>query len=683
MLRVNVSECHLAQRCPRLLAWQKAGHKQAWKVGLGGSGDTPGTLFHDAFAAPFHKAMASGTGPMADSFAKDVLQGPAKDLPRRIGAFFRDHLFVPYLQKHSATLTDKQTVALAGCLEAWGGALADFLAPLLRGQSEPSTLMQQVFHPPEQLLQAEYRFDDGESLTVSGRFDAVLLDSAAGEAVVVDFKGRRPTDLTEDFTQLVLYAWLLRESTGVMPRGIVLYLEADDGPAKFSANEIENGMRQLPQLFDVVRQVLEKREPLPCTVDSTLCGKCYYSKQCLRLKAADDSTTSAAMSPARHPDTSKETGRVADATPSPVAAEKSSVDAEEGEQALTRLCEILGRIGLDVRPHGVILGPRFMRLKIIPCLERGVTVNKLINRAVDLQVALALKAPPLIQAQQGFVSVDLPRSHREPLTLGALLNENTRTRPESDAAFPIGMTIAGQVFWVDLAEPTMTSILIGGTSGSGKSVLLQSIVVGLGLCAPAGSVRFVLVDPKRVTFTQYASLPCVEDPLYLDIGPALARLEKLVEEMEERYRLFEDAGVQDLRTYHHKSGARLARYVVMIDEYADMIIDKQTRSALETCIQRIGQKGRAAGFHLVLATQRPDAKVVNGVIKANLQLKIALKVTTATNSRIILDETGAEFLVGHGDMLVGGSTAIERLQGPMVTKSDVDRLIGKSTSTRS
>lgn len=274
--------------------------------------------------------------------------------------------------------------------------------------------------------------------------------------------------------------------------------------------------------------------------------------------------------------------------------------------------------------------------------------------------------------------MDLPRQSTQPLTLSTLLEVGLRNKPKSDAAFPLGMTIDGRTLWVDLAEPTMTSILIGGTSGSGKSVLLQSIVVGLGLSAPANGVKFILIDPKRVTFTQYASLPCVEQPLYLDTEPALERLQALVEDMEERYRLFEQAGVADIRGYVAQTGTALCRYVVIIDEYADMILDRKTRVELETCIQRIGQKGRAAGFHLILATQRPDAKVVTGIIKANLQLKIALKVTSVTNSRIILDEAGAEYLIGHGDMLVGGSTAIERLQGPMVSKTAMDLLSTKS-----
>ncbi|MBI5724653.1 MAG: PD-(D/E)XK nuclease family protein [Planctomycetes bacterium] len=669
MLKATVSDCHLAQRCPRLLARLRGGSGNAWKVGLDSSGDIPGQLFHDQFAAPFHKDMAAAFGKPGDSFA-EILRGPAESLGDRISLFLRNQYFIPYLEKHSETLTADQAVGLAGCMTRWSAVMAVFLAPLVGDEKDTRAVVRRVFHPPERLLQAEHQYEDGERLTVSGRYDALLLDSSKGEAVVLDFKGRRPTDICEDFTQIVLYAWLIRESTGVVPRGMVLYLDGDGGTAEFPAAEIERGICQLPHLFDDVRQVVENRGPLRRAADAALCRVCPFDKAC-----TDEPGVSVAVGKPLNP-----VAKQLDTKPPPLGKPIVNFqDQQEGKVALGRLCDLLDRVGLPSKPYGVIVGPRFLRLQIVPELEKGVTVGKLVNKAEDLQVALALKAPPLIQAQPGHISVDLPRSNREPLTLGALLETGVANRPASTCAFPLGMTIEGKVFWVDLAEPTMTSILIGGTSGSGKSVLLQSVVVGLGLCTPPGGVRFVLIDPKRVTFTQYAKFSCVENPLYLDIEPALARLKQLVEEMDDRYRLFENEGVSDVLSYASQTEKTICHYVVIIDEYADMILDRQMRNALEICIQRIGQKGRAAGFHLILATQRPDAKVVTGIIKANLQLKISLKVVSANNSRIILDEAGAEYLIGHGDMLVGGSTALERLQGPLVTKTELDQLALRQT----
>jgi S-DNA-T family DNA segregation ATPase FtsK/SpoIIIE len=276
----------------------------------------------------------------------------------------------------------------------------------------------------------------------------------------------------------------------------------------------------------------------------------------------------------------------------------------------------------------------------------------------------------MIAAQSGYVSVDVPRKARQPLSLDDVMKTAAPTRPKSDAAFPLGLDIDGKVFWVDLAEPIMTSILIGGTSGSGKSVLLRSIVISLLLCSPRDSLSFTLIDPKRVTFTDLKTLRCLEEgKLLLDTEDAMEALSATVEEMERRYVLMEDAGVSDVSGYNAQSEKMLKRRVVIIDEYADMIVSSQTRAALELFVQRICQKGRAAGIHLILATQRPDAKVVTGVIKANLQLRVALKVTSQGNSQIILGEgvKQAQYLLGHGDLLAGGSVPLQRLQAPLAS----------------
>jgi S-DNA-T family DNA segregation ATPase FtsK/SpoIIIE len=219
----------------------------------------------------------------------------------------------------------------------------------------------------------------------------------------------------------------------------------------------------------------------------------------------------------------------------------------------------------------------------------------------------------------------------------------------------------------------MTSCLIGGTSGSGKSELIRSLVVAIALNNPDMNLTCTLIDPKRVTFTDFGQSPFLSQPVIMDPDRAMDALMMHVSEMEERYRELEKAGCSNISEYNARHSPQMKRTIIVIDEYADLIMNKSTKEALESAIQKIGQKGRAAGFHLILATQRPDAKIITGVIKANLQLKIALKVTSSTNSRIILDETGAECLAGYGDMLVGGSVPIQRLQSAKVSKDDISR----------
>ncbi|MCP4691240.1 MAG: DNA translocase FtsK, partial [Desulfobacterales bacterium] len=268
------------------------------------------------------------------------------------------------------------------------------------------------------------------------------------------------------------------------------------------------------------------------------------------------------------------------------------------------------------------------------------------------------------------------RKTTTPLTLMELWEKGQTSRPESHAAFPIGMAVNGAVTWADLTSPTMTSILVAGTAGSGKSIFLRSAALGMALNADPGRIRFTLIDPKRVTFNDLSSLPHLQAPVIMDQAPALAVLERLVEEMEERYTLFEKRSAVDVAAYNLREKT-LPHHVVIIDEYADLMIDKETKKTTETQIQRLCQKGRAAGFHLILSTQRPDAKVVTPLIKANLQLKAALKVTTGANSQVILDEPGAERLMGAGDMLVGGAIPITRLQGAIPTRAEIEMVMGR------
>jgi S-DNA-T family DNA segregation ATPase FtsK/SpoIIIE len=404
----------------------------------------------------------------------------------------------------------------------------------------------------------------------------------------------------------------------------------------------------LPHLFDNAIRVIQAIDTgnvgnamLPKTDRPQLCQVCFYAKEC-------DSRF----------------GKIAD----------SPGVIPEAEEYLQQLVDCLGKHKLSVKPDGYIGGPRFIRLRIVPLAEKGVTVAKIQRRADDLQIGLELAHPPLIQTQRGHVSVDVPRKNTKLLTLLPLIRNGEENRPNSNVAVPLGADIEGKTFWLDLADPTMSSVLIGGTSGSGKSVLLQSLVLGLCLANPNARTEFTLIDPKRVTFTKFP-LEKVDAELICDPQPALDRLSLLVEEMEQRYCLFESEKCSDITAYNTANPQALLRHhVVIIDEFADLMIDKKANKELELVIQRLGQKGRAAGFHLVLATQRPEAKVISPLINANLQVKIAMKVTSQANSKIILDQGGAECLIGNGDMLLGGRVNLIRLQGAMASKTDYDAL---------
>lgn len=655
MHRTNVSSIHLCQRCPRLLGYQLSGYKNVWKIGLVGL-NMPGKIFHEHIAAPFHKAMASGPKTPIYQTVKSLLDKPQEKLEIGLLVLLEEHFFLPTIQRYGKTLRSDQILQLGRGLELWSRYLSQFLSKICQDRHhDPETLLTQSFYKPETLLKGTYILEDGRKLQIAGKYDALLFDSVAGEAIVIEFKGLKAGHLDEDFLQLVLYCWLIKAATDVTPCGVIFYLEEEEPEVLYSAEDLQQAMQNLSNLLWQVVDVIEvaqkkSKTKLPSTPDPYLCKICPFDPNCDQ-------------------DWGPRRGEM-----SMSSSQDSNDTTRETEQGLRALTQALDTLKLPVESAGYITGPRFIRYKIKPKLEQGVTVKKLVSQAENLQVALSLQTAPFIQPQAGYVSIDIPRKIRIPLTLREVWEKGQRNRPSSRVAFPIGMAIDGSVVWANLSDPTMTSILVGGTSRSGKSVFLRAATIGLALNAKPEAVQLTLIDPKRVNFTDLTALPHLSGPILMEPELAIGKLNELVDLMEERYRLFEKKKVPDINAYN-QIARLLGHQVVIIDEYADLMLDKDTQLQLESTVRRLGQKGRAAGIHLILATQRPDARVVTPIIKANLQLRVAFKVTTAVNSNIILDTTGAEYLTGHGDLLIGGSVPLQRLQGPLVTKTEIEMAI--------
>ncbi|MBF0530594.1 MAG: PD-(D/E)XK nuclease family protein [Deltaproteobacteria bacterium] len=649
MNKTNVTEIHLCHRCPRLLGYQLAGRKNAWKVGLKGLGHFPSTIFHDRIARVFVEKIISSQDSTLRKHLATAMKKGSEDLPETIYALVDQYVLEPFLMENASKMPDVCILALAKGVKAWCRYLAQFLITReIDDKTRASSRIAEIFSVPEANLEQGLKLENGLSIKVRGRLDTVLFDPADKEAVIIEFKGYKPEHDDEDFIQLALYAWLFREHTGVSPKGVVLYLDEERPEAAYSSmdlEQVEDNLKILIRTTIEVKQATGEKKHLPQPHDPQLCSICPFDQTC-----------------------DHDWGN---------RSEPPSPDQEENNEAatlMTNLITVLNKLKLPAEPRGYISGPRLIRLRIKPILEKGATVRKIMNKAEDLQVALSLKSAPLIRAQAGYLSLDAPRKFTVPLTLGELWEKGLRNRPISSVAFPMGLEVDGTVSWADLTNPTMTSILVAGTAGSGKSIFLRSVVIGLALNAGPDQVRVTLIDPKRVTFTDLTGLPHLAGPIIMDSPPALEALESLVEEMERRYHLFESESVADITLYNQRRPL-LPHQVVIIDEYADLIIDKKTKPEAESFIQRLGQKGRAAGIHLILATQRPDAKVVTPLVKANLQLKVALKVTSAANSQIVLDEPGAERLMGNGDMLVGGAIPLARLQGGIPTKTEIQAAI--------
>lgn len=335
---------------------------------------------------------------------------------------------------------------------------------------------------------------------------------------------------------------------------------------------------------------------------------------------------------------------------------------------LARAVEKLKAMGQPVNPQGFEIGPSFVRLRVTP--QGQTDINKVRKKDENLQLQLELPTRPLIASQAGYISIDVQRPDRQTVTLREVL----AARPTSLAgqpAFPVGKDVSGRVHWLNLADPASCHLLIAGTTGSGKSEFMKAMLAALAEALPPDQLHFVLIDPKQVTFNFQGDSPYLPHPVAYDVNDALPLIEACFGEMESRYTL--------LRQRHKENVAELtgadARpwIVIVFDEFADLMLDKESKKGLETLLKRLGGKARAAGIHLVLGTQRTEASVVTPLLRSNLPGRVSLKVTTDRDSKLILDAPGAANLLGRGDLLWRQGGGLLRLQSPFVGREELDR----------
>ncbi len=355
--------------------------------------------------------------------------------------------------------------------------------------------------------------------------------------------------------------------------------------------------------------------------------------------------------------------------------------ATEGElgAVAAKLQGTLEEFGLSSRVVGWIAGPSVTTFKI--AMGEGERVNKIVNLEDDIALSLAAKSVRIFAPIPGtsLVGIEIPNETPQPVYLSDVLPYATGGPLE--CAF--GRDSEGKPIVVDLAE--LPHLLVAGTTGSGKSVLLNAIIMSMLMRATPEQVRLIMVDPKRVEFTGYAGLPHLYVPVVTEPRQAASALQWGVTEMERRLKVFEHYKVRDIRTYNgNVDGGRydemenppkhMPYFVIVIDELADLMM--VAGKDVESSIVRIAQLGRAAGIHLIVATQRPSADVVTGLIRANIDNRVALSVDNAINSRIILDQKGAEQLLGKGDMLVKlRGKKPRRAQGCWVSDEEIEETV--------
>ncbi len=362
---------------------------------------------------------------------------------------------------------------------------------------------------------------------------------------------------------------------------------------------------------------------------------------------------------------------------SPQTRSNSAEAVAELREKSEKIQNTLKSFGIEVMIKDILRGPSITRYEIQP--GAGVKVSRIRGLEDDIALSLAAMGVRIEAPVPGkpVVGIEVPNIHKDTVTLREILQSSEFRSSKSKLTFAVGRDIAGNIILGDITK--MPHVIIAGTTGSGKSVCTRSIIMSILYNARPDEVKLILIDPKMVEFKVFDGIPHLLIPIVIDAKKAAGALNWAVNEMMRRYTIFSEIGANDLKSYNYIAGQdgleKLPQIVVFIDELADMML--VAGKEVEDSICRLAQMGRAAGMHLVVATQRPTTDVITGLIKANIPSRIALSVMSQVDSRTIIDMAGADKLLGNGDMLympIGMNKPI-RVQGCFASNKDISETI--------
>ena len=320
-----------------------------------------------------------------------------------------------------------------------------------------------------------------------------------------------------------------------------------------------------------------------------------------------------------------------------------------------------------------IEGPASVMYKAKP--GAGVDPRKLVEKSAALKLSLCLDQDQNINfnIDRGFVTIDVPKSDEQRYYVDAGETWKRWKRPENTLAVPIGEDRLGNLVILDFSSSNCPHLLVAGTTGSGKSEALNTILFGLTRHYKTSELQLILVDPKGTELTPFEGSPYLKGPIGWDDQDSIQLLKDAVEEMQRRNQLFRAAGKRNIVEYNSEAtdAQRLPWWIVVLDEYADLTHDPQSKKEIEAELKRLAQKARSAGIHVIIATQKPSAEVISTNIRSNLPAQLALRVKSATESRVVIDESGAENLNGKGDALLKAEGKLIRVQCSRVDSSCV------------
>ncbi len=350
----------------------------------------------------------------------------------------------------------------------------------------------------------------------------------------------------------------------------------------------------------------------------------------------------------------------------------SKVDNEEYYAISKKLEEKLGHFGVSGKVVGISPGPVVTTYEYAPAA--GIKINKIVSLADDL--ALGLKAPSVrvVGSVPGkaALGIEIPNKDRQVVYIRDLLTTEAYCSSQAKLSIALGLDVVGNPVIANLAK--MPHLLIAGATGAGKSVAINTIISSILFNATPDEVRMLMIDPKRIELSGYEGIPHLLHPVVVDPKLASRALQWAVREMERRYRLLEEAKVKNFDSYNLHIAEKLPYIVIVVDELADLMMT--AAKDVEASIARLAQMARAAGMHLILATQRPSVDVLTGLIKANFPTRISFKVASKIDSRTILDSSGAEHLLGAGDMLyLPSGKGVQRVHGAYISESETVQIV--------
>ncbi len=554
--------------------------------------------------------------------------------------------FFPYLQNAIAKDASKASLLL----QVWQGLqglIKKFTELLIinRRYCSAETVIQNTFISEERSLEYYFDLPNGTKQLIRGEFDCLVFNFELKRLCMVEFKTYQSVDSAAQLAQVSLYSYMLWKQKKAPVDSAVYCVLPEFKEYKYSWEQLENTVHQLIpykllQMQNWLSWESPNPNPPPATTQPHLCEICPQQQKCQTFFGVESN----------HDQNSD--------TEPPRKKPEPSINADEIGASLVTILESF-KVNVDY--YGADVSPAFIRVKIKPHL--GVKVPSILKLSADLQVQLGLEYPPLIAPQAGYVSIDLPRQDRQIAKFEDYIQKQFLP-PTAPVKIAIGVGIDGKLLEADLSDPNTCHFLVGGTTGSGKSEFLRSLLLSLIYRHSPQHLKIALVDPKRVTFPEFEQMSWLYAPVVKDSDRAVELMQELVAEMESRYQKFEKAKCADLTTYNQRSSPALPRIVCIFDEYADFMAEKEIRTILEQSIKRLGAMARAAGIHLIISTQRPEASIVTPIIRSNLPGRVALRTSSQADSCIILGgkETTAAYLLGKGDLVYQGGSHGQRLQ---------------------